>query len=146
MQMRIQQSAVNDRWSWGFFFSRVLISLLLSTAAFLKVRDGTSTIHFVLPLLEFALSYALLVMGQNALVVLIGGMTFSGFAAVNLGYLVSKVDSCGCFGNSIQVRPIWMLLVDLLAAAILFSYCRKLWAVRVRRNRPTPLTPGLRHY
>ncbi len=88
-------------------------------------------------------------MGQNALVVLIGGMTFSGFAAVNLGYLVSKVDSCGCFGNSIQVRPIWMLLVDLLAAAILFSYCRKLWGSSSAQESPnstyswfTPLLIG----
>jgi hypothetical protein len=91
------------------------------------VRDGTSTIQLVVPLLEFALSYALVVMGQNALIIMIGGFTFSGFAVVNIAYLLRNVDSCGCFGSTIQIRPIWMLLVDLLAAAILFSCARKLW-------------------
>lgn len=127
---------VSSQQSWFFFFARLLISLLLSISAFLKVRDGTSTIHFVVPLLEFALSYALLVMGQNPVVLLIGGITFSGFAVVNIGYFVRSVDSCGCFGNTIQVHPIWMLLVDSLAAAILFSYSRKLWGSMRTQESP----------
>ena len=50
---------------------------------------------------------------------------FSGFTGVSLSMVIEGRSSCGCFG-AVEVSPIWMLLFDIVAIALLLLCSRKI--------------------
>jgi hypothetical protein len=98
-----------------------LIGLLLFVSGFLKSLDAVSFFGYAVLFVEFALGYALITSRCNVLATAVGGVVFAIFSVVNLRSVLLGNDSCDCFGSAVHVGPVWMLLVDVIAASFLFA-------------------------